>query len=211
MLAAGWEDTATVSQRQHSKAEKAIAAELRRSKKATLFPKNSLSAWCPPSTFWQASESEVKFSGGPDEIPLTCPIAFSDFTLSGRFQQPDNVTTGWRLGLRTNGPFGYFIHFDPAQEAVTLTKVIESQEAESDVIQEVELSKKEEVYLVPGSWQSFKAVAIGQEITLSLDNQSLLFVTDDTFSSGKLIISSVKGLGKSASVSFKDFGVVINK
>jgi len=121
------------------------------------------------------------------------------------------VTTGWKLGLRTRGPFGYFIHFDPAQEAVTLFKVIESQDAEADVIQEVELSKKEEVYLVPGSWQSFKAVANGQEISLSLDNQSLLFATEDTFNSGKLTISSVKGLGKSAPVSFKDFGVVLNK
>jgi hypothetical protein len=210
-LATGWEEAAIAIQKRHTKAEKTIASELRRSKKASLFPKNSLSAWWPASTFWQASESEVKFTGGPDEIPLTCPVAFSNFTLSGRFQQPDNVTTGWKLGLRTRGPFGYFIHFDPAQEAVTLFKVIESQDAEADVIQEVELSKKEEVYLVPGSWQSFKAVANGQEISLSLDNQSLLFATEDTFNSGKLTISSVKGLGKSAPVSFKDFGVVLNK
>jgi len=210
-LAAGLEDAAVVIQKQHTKAEKTIASELRRSKKASLFPKNSLSAWWPPSTFWQASDSAVNFSGGPDEIPLTCPVAFSDFTLSGRFQQPDNVNTGWKLGLRTKGPFGYFIHFDPAQEAISLTKVIETQEAEADIIQEVQLSKKEKVYLVPGSWQSFKAVANGGEISLSLDNQSLLFATDNTFSSGKLNISGAQGLGKSSPASFKDFELILNK
>ncbi len=121
------------------------------------------------------------------------------------------MTTGWKLGLRTGGPFGYFIHFDPAREIVTLSKVIESQEDDAEAIEVVELSKKEEVYLVPGSWQSFKAVADGEELSLSLDNQSLLFATDGTFSSGILTISSVKGLGESAPVSFKNFEVVIKK
>jgi hypothetical protein len=210
-LAVGWEEEAIANQKRHVKARKTIVSELRRSKKASLFPNKSLAAWWPTSTFWKTSESEIKFSGGPDEIPITCPVSLSGFTLSGRFQQPENVTTGWKLGLRTNGPLGYFIHFDPAQETVTLSKVIESQEAETDAIEEVELSRKEEVYLVPGSWQSFKAIADGEEISLSLDNQSLLFATDDSFSTGKLTISSVKGLGKSAPVSFKDFEVAIKK
>ncbi|MDP7254467.1 MAG: protein kinase [Planctomycetota bacterium] len=210
-LAAGWEDEAIADQKRHVKARKTIASDLRRSKKASLFPENSLSAWWPPSAYWQSSNSEVKFTGGPDEIPITCPVSFSGFTLSGRFQQPENVTTGWKLGLRTGGPFGYFIHFDPAREIVTLSKVIESQEDDAEAIEVVELSKKEEVYLVPGSWQSFKAVADGEELSLSLDNQSLLFATDGTFSSGILTISSVKGLGESAPVSFKNFEVVIKK